>query len=145
MVRGCACGLDIIVRSLLITFSGLLYELNHFLPSIYRQYLMSTTPHTILYQSFWNFAHVFSIVWRCACENSFDPDHAWQNSAWSGSKLFDTLMVFLKDVFEKVNFNKKSTEDKKACKITQHAKSNWSFLGSYGFYCSTSTTGFLIR
>ena len=30
-------------------------------------YLVSATPHTILYQSFWNFAHVFSIVWRCAC------------------------------------------------------------------------------
>ena len=31
-------------------------------------YLVSTTPHTILYQSFLNFAHAFSIVWRCACE-----------------------------------------------------------------------------
>ena len=31
-------------------------------------YLVSTTPHTILYQSFWNFAHVFSMVWRCACD-----------------------------------------------------------------------------
>ena len=30
-------------------------------------YLVSTPPHTILYQSFWNFAHVFSMVWRCAC------------------------------------------------------------------------------
>ena len=28
-------------------------------------YLVSATPHTILYQSFWNFAHVFSMVWRC--------------------------------------------------------------------------------
>ena len=25
------------------------------------------TPHTILYQSFWNFAHVFAIVWQYAC------------------------------------------------------------------------------
>ena len=31
-------------------------------------YLVSTTPHTILYRSFWNFAHVFSMVWRCACD-----------------------------------------------------------------------------
>ena len=31
------------------------------------EYLVSTTPHTILYQSFWNFAHVFCVVWRCAC------------------------------------------------------------------------------
>ena len=30
-------------------------------------YLVSATPHTILYQSFWNFAHIFSMVWRCAC------------------------------------------------------------------------------
>ena len=29
-------------------------------------YLVSATPHTILYQSFWNIAHVFSMVWRCA-------------------------------------------------------------------------------
>ena len=29
-------------------------------------YLVSATPHTILYQSFWNFARVFSMVWRCA-------------------------------------------------------------------------------
>ena len=29
--------------------------------------LVSATPHTILYQSFWNFAHVFAMVWRCAC------------------------------------------------------------------------------
>ena len=30
-------------------------------------YLVSATPHTILYRSFWNFAHVFAMVWRCAC------------------------------------------------------------------------------
>ena len=29
-------------------------------------YLVSATPHTILYQSFWNFAHAFSMVWRYA-------------------------------------------------------------------------------
>ena len=29
-------------------------------------YLVNAT-HTILYRSFWNFAHVFSMVWRCAC------------------------------------------------------------------------------
>ena len=43
-----------------------------FWPQILRKYidsgyLMSATPHTILYQSFWNFAHVFSMFWRCAC------------------------------------------------------------------------------
>ena len=30
-------------------------------------YLVSAIPHTILYQSLWNFAHVFAIVWKCAC------------------------------------------------------------------------------
>ena len=30
-------------------------------------YLLSTTPHTILYRSFWNFAHVFAMVSRYAC------------------------------------------------------------------------------
>ena len=29
-------------------------------------YLVSATPHAILYQTFWNFAHVFAMVWRCA-------------------------------------------------------------------------------
>ena len=37
----------------------------------------------------------------------------------SGSKLFDTLKVFLKDGFEKVHFEKKSADDKKGLKITQ--------------------------
>ena len=30
-------------------------------------YLVSATPQTIVYQSFWNFAQVFSVVWRYAC------------------------------------------------------------------------------
>ena len=33
--------------------------------------------------------------------------------AWSGSKLFDTLMVFSKEYFEKDDFEKKSADDKK--------------------------------
>ena len=43
--------------------------------------------------------------------------------AWSGSKLFDILMVFLKEFFQKVNFEKKTADDKKAWKITQNAMS----------------------
>ena len=42
--------------------------------------------------------------------------------AWSGSKLFHTRIVFLKEFFEKVNFEK-SQQMTKAWKITQHAKS----------------------
>ena len=38
------------------------------------------------------------------------------------SKLFDTDGI-TKSVFLKVDFKKKSTDDKKACKITQQAKS----------------------
>ena len=29
-------------------------------------YLVRATPHTVLYRSLWNFAHVFTMVWRCA-------------------------------------------------------------------------------
>ena len=43
--------------------------------------------------------------------------------AWSGSKLFDILIVFLKEFFWKINFEKKSADDKKAWKITQYAMS----------------------
>ena len=43
--------------------------------------------------------------------------------AWSGSKLFDTLMEFLKDLFLLFLklINKTSTDDKRVYKITQHA------------------------
>ena len=32
--------------------------------------------------------------------------------AWSEYKLFDTLKIFLKEIFEKVDFEKKSPDDK---------------------------------
>ena len=37
--------------------------------------------------------------------------------ACSGSKLFEILMVFLKEFFQKVNFEKKSVDDKKHEKL----------------------------
>ena len=37
--------------------------------------------------------------------------------------MFDTLMVFLKEFFDNFDFEKKSTDGKKSCKINQHAKS----------------------
>ena len=47
--------------------------------------------------------------------NSLEPDQARQNvGPKSGPKLFDTLMVFLKGIFEKVDFEKKSADDKKS-------------------------------
>ena len=39
---------------------------------------------------------------------------------WSSSKLFETLMVFLKEFFEKVGFEK-NQHTTKTCKIIQHA------------------------
>ena len=39
--------------------------------------------------------------------------------AWSKSKLSDTLMVFLKEFFETVDFEKNQQTTKKAGKITQ--------------------------
>ena len=35
--------------------------------NIYTGCLVSATPLTVLYQSFWNFACVFFMVWGCAC------------------------------------------------------------------------------
>ena len=55
--------------------------------------------------------------------SSLDPDQAQQNVGPDlDPNLFDTLMVFLKDFFEKVNLKKNPQMTKKACKITQHAE-----------------------
>ena len=45
-----------------------------------------------------------------------------QFKTWSGSKLFDTLVVFPKEFFEKVNFEKIQQSTTKTWKITKHAK-----------------------
>ena len=61
MVSGCACGLVVIVRFFFHFFH--IVNLVIFHPQyIDSGYLVSTNPHTILYKSFPNFAHVFSIV-----------------------------------------------------------------------------------
>ena len=44
--------------------------------------------------------------------------------AWSGSKLFDTLEVFLKDFFEKKWFWKKSADDKQQAKLPSMLRVN---------------------
>ena len=36
-----------------------------------------------------------------------------KRQAWSASNLFDTLIVFLKELFEKVNFEKKNSRQQK--------------------------------
>ena len=52
--------------------------------------------------------------------DSLDPYQECRS--WSGSKLFDTLILFLKEFFEKVNFEKSQQMTLKAWKITHHAK-----------------------
>ena len=42
--------------------------------------------------------------------------------AWSGFKLVDILMVFLKEYLENITFEIKSADNKKACKISQQCK-----------------------
>ena len=55
--------------------------------------------------------------------------------------MFDTLIMFLKDIFEKVNFEKKSADDNKNMKtITQHAKSLFVYSGCFGSHCLGSSS-----
>ena len=42
------------------------------------------------------------------------PTKHW---AQFGSKLFDTMLVFVKESFEKVNFERQSTDNKKVCLV----------------------------
>ena len=58
MVWGCACGLDIIVRLFFCHFFHFVNLVIFWPQWIDSGYLVSATPHTILYQSFWNFAHI---------------------------------------------------------------------------------------
>ena len=46
-----------------------------------------------------------------------------ERRVWSGSKLFDTVVVVIKDFFEKTYFEKKSADDNESMKSTQHANS----------------------
>ena len=46
-----------------------------------------------------------------------------KRGAWYGSNLFDTQMVFLKEFFKKIVFEKKPADDKKAWKFSQGAMS----------------------
>ena len=63
---------------------------------------------------------------------SFEDSFGW-NKAWYyvkpelDSKFFDILMVFLKELLKKVKteIQQKSADNKKECKITQYAKSQW--------------------
>ena len=116
IVWGCACGLDIIV--------GLFYHFFHFVNLVIFQpqcidsgYRVSATPHTILYQSFWNFAHVFSMVWRYAYgldiilafifvtfstlrTLSFSDLRFYENVVTVGTLWAQLLIQFYTDLFE---------------------------------------------
>ena len=55
--------------------------------------------------------------------NSLDPYQA-QHNVWSGSKLFDMLMEFLKEFFKKnIDLDINQQKKKRHKKNTQHAKS----------------------
>ena len=58
--------------------------------------------------------------------NSSDPDQAQQNVGPDLDPKCLTLMVSLKEFFEKVDFDKKSPDNKKARKIAQEAELNFS-------------------
>ena len=70
MVWRCACGLDIILRLIVVTFFYILNQVI-FLVQILSKgfnsgYFLCTAP-PVLCRSFWNFTGVFIMVWRCAC------------------------------------------------------------------------------
>ena len=54
--------------------------------------------------------------------NNLEPDQTRRNVRPDLDPDCETLIVFLKDFFEKVDFEKKSADDKKAGKISQGAK-----------------------
>ena len=72
--------------------------------------------------------------------NSLDQIRPDKHQAWSGSKLFDTLMVFLKEFFKKVDFEKDKQMTKNMKKIPRGAKSlaihTMSFQDSRSVYFS---------
>ena len=47
----------------------------------------------------------FVVCWR-SLQTAWTQIRTDRTSGWSGSKLFDTMIVFLKEFFEKVNFQK---------------------------------------
>ena len=67
----------------------------------------------------------FNSVYWCrlmiTLANSSDPDQARQNVRPDLDLNCTTLMVFLKEFFEKVDFEKNEQTTKKAFKITQYA------------------------
>ena len=62
-----ACALDIILRLIFATFCFVNFSI--FRPQILWKYIDSRSRESAynLYQSFWNFVDIFSMVWRCAC------------------------------------------------------------------------------
>ena len=80
--------------------------------------------------------------------NRLNPDQYRQMSAWSGTKLFDTLMVYLKEFFKKVDFEKKTAKGKNVWKIfpggkewnqtldSVHREYNLASTRDFGIYCT---------
>ena len=69
MVWKCACGLDIILKLIVVTFFRILnlvvFEARILSKCIGSRYLFCATPPSGLCRSFWNFTGVFVIVWKC--------------------------------------------------------------------------------
>ena len=59
------------------------------------------------------YASLSNSLSTCTLANSLDPDQAQR----SGSKLFDILMVFQKEFFQKVNYEKNQQTKKKHKKL----------------------------
>ena len=67
--------------------------------------------------------------------NSLDPDQAWQNVGPDLDPNCLTLCWYSWKMFlEKFIKKKKSTDYKKACKITQHAELKVPFWGTFNEY-----------
>ena len=57
------------------------------------------------------FKYFSSLCEPCLCKQFGPRSGPTELRSWSGSKPFDTLIEFLKEFFEKVNFEKKVADD----------------------------------
>ena len=90
-------------------------------PAVFQRYIRE---HTSQFKKSW-WVNSFISLSPCKCcllitfANSLDPDQApTECRAWSRSNLLGTLIVFLKELFENVDFEK-SADNKKAGKFFQ--------------------------
>ena len=64
----CACGFGVMLPLFFFINFFHFFDLVFSRSSYYwNRYLVGATPPRIFYQSFWNYAYLFYMVWRCAC------------------------------------------------------------------------------